>query len=390
VNPKLPVLAYAFRPFFLLAAVYAIVLMCAWIGTWFLAWPVAGSMPPIVWHGHEMVFGLVPAIVAGFLLTAICNWTGHPPLSGRPLLALLVLWLAGRVTMWSSAWIPAWVLALIDSAFLLALALYVGFVVAHRRNRRNVVIVGISFAYWLAGLSAHLGYLGIDLPVDGQRMGLMLIVLLLTVIGGRITPAFTRNWLRRQQADETIVFSRPWLEQSSFWTLSLLVVVVALPSPGWLIVIVGGLSGLLHGLRLVGWSGWVGRSDPLIWVLHLGYAWLVAGLLLLTAGQATALVPPSLWTHVLGVGAMGTLVLGVMTRVSLGHTGRPLVLPTGAASIYWMMMLAAVARLVHAAGLVDSESWLLVSATAWVGSFTLFLVFYSLILLSPRADGRPG
>ncbi|MFU8831150.1 MAG: NnrS family protein [Wenzhouxiangella sp.] len=385
------ILAYAFRPFFLLTALYAIVLIIGWMGIWFMDWPVAGELSPVRWHAHEMLFGLVSAAIAGFLLTAMCNWTSSPPLAGPGLAALVALWLAGRVTMWSTAFLPPLIVTIINCAFLLVLAVYAGRVIVRAGSRRNLVMVGVLAVLFLANLSAHLGYwwLGPAWAQRGELTAMFLIVLLLVVIGGRITPAFTANWLSRQGGDRSRIRTWSVVEALSLGSTAALILSIVIGLPPAAIATLALFAGLVNAIRLVGWAGWLTRSDPLVWVLHLGYAWVVIGLLLM-GGSLFFVIPDSAWLHALGTGAMGTLILGVMTRVSLGHTGRGLVLPSGAWLIYVAISVAAVVRVASAMGWLDSRWPLLVSSLAWVVAFALFFVLYLPILTSPRADGRPG
>jgi uncharacterized protein involved in response to NO len=384
--------AHAFRPFFLATGLYAVVLMIGWMGTWHLGWSIPGQVPMLKWHAHEMIFGLVPAAIAGFMLTAMCNWTGAAPLTGYRLAALVGLWLAGRLMMWTSGLWPTLALMVVDSAFLLVLALYVGHVILTHGNRRNLIMVAALSVMLLANLFSHAGlwWLG---PVWSERaelMGLMIIVLMMAVIGGRITPAFTRNWLHRRGQAVGAIKTWPWIERLSLVLIVLLVAAVLVGlSPSWL----AGLAlvaGLVHGLRLVGWSGWLGWSDPLIWILHLGYAWVVIGLLLKGATLLWPVIPDSAWLHALGAGAMGTLIVGVMTRVALGHTGRTLSLPAGAVLIYLTISISALIRVAAALGWLQGSWPIWTAGLAWMLSFIIFLVLYSPILLSPRVDGRPG
>ena len=385
-------LAYAFRPFFLLASAYAMILIVAWMGVWFLAWPLAGQVPTMQWHAHEMLFGMVGAAIAGFLLTAMCNWTGARPLAGPGLAALAALWLVGRVAMWSTAWLPPVMVMLADCGFFLAIALYAGRVIVRAGNHRNLGLVAILALLLVANLLSHLGlwWLGPVWTLTGERLALFLIVLLMVIIGGRITPAFTRNWLKRRGGDPGRIRSHSFIDVISI----LLVASVALAALiGLHATWVSGLAllaGLANALRLIGWSGWLGRSDPLIWVLHLGYAWVVIGLLIKGAGLFTDTIPDSAWLHALGAGAMGTLILGVMTRVALGHTGRELKLPAFGWLIYAAITISALLRVVTALGWMDGRWPLMLSSAFWVIAFGLFLVLYWPILSRSRVDGRQG
>lgn len=338
-----------------------------------------------------MLFGLVAAAIAGFLLTAMCNWTRSPPLAGPGLAALVALWLAGRVAMWSTAVLPPLVVTIINCSFLLVLAVYAGRVIVRAGSRRNLIMVAVLTVLFLANLSAHLGYwwLGPVWSQRGELTAMFLIVLLLVVIGGRITPAFTANWLSRQGGDRSRIRTWPLIETLSLGSTVALILSVVIGLAPVVLTTLALLAGLANAIRLAGWAGWLARSEPLVWILHLGYAWVVIGLLLKGA-SLWFVIPDSAWLHALGTGAMGTLILGVMTRVSLGHTGRGLVLPSGAWLIYIAISVAAVVRVASAMNWLDGWWSLLVSSLAWVLAFALFFVIYLPILISPRADGRPG
>lgn len=386
------VLACPFRPFFLLTALYAIVVLAGWLGFLFRYWPVTGGLPPLQWHAHEMLFGVVMAAIAGFLLTAMCNWTGAKPLSGARLAALVALWIAGRIAMWSAQWLPGGLIAAVDLAFPLVLTVYVGRVIVGAGSRRNLVMVAVLALLLMANLMSHLGLWWLD-PVwtrRGEMTATFLIVLLMVVIGGRITPLFTANWLERRGWDRRRVRSRPWVDRLALVSTALLVPLVLIPAdPAWTAA-VALLAGVANGVRLAGWSGWRGLADPLIWVLHLGYAWIVTGLMLKGLAFYLPGVPDSAWIHAIGAGAMGTLIIGVMSRVSLGHTGRSLELPAGASLMYWMITAAAVFRVIASLGWMDVRPALLLSGGFWGLAFVLFLVWYVPVLTGPRVDGRPG
>jgi uncharacterized protein involved in response to NO len=385
-------LAYPFRPFFLLAGVYGALLMAAWVAllTAGLPLPLAN---PVAWHGHEMLFGLVPTAIAGFLLTAMCNWTGARPLRGRGLLALIGVWLLGRVALWSSGWLPAPLVMALDLAFLPALAGYAGWVMWRRGHRKSLHLAGVLGLLALANLASHLGMAG-WWPAGlrlGEVLALDLIAVLMVVIGGRITPSFTATWLRLNGRDPGAVRTSVPLDRAA--ALSVLALVPAELATGtpWLVAGLSLLAAGLNGWRLLRWRGWHAAGEPLLWVLHLGLAWVVLALVL--KGLAPPLgLPASAWMHALGAGAMGTLILGVMTRVALGHTGRSLVLPRGGIVIYLAVILAGLLRLAVALqfGVAGSEAVLAAAGLAWVLAFGLFTVLYWPVLTRPRVDGRPG
>jgi uncharacterized protein involved in response to NO len=384
--------AAPFRPFFLATGVYAVVIVGYWMAAWFGGWPLPEGVSPMHWHSHEMLFGMVAAAIAGFLLTAMCNWTGAPLLSGPPLVSLFGLWLAGRVAMWLAAWLPGWFVAAVDLSFLLAVAFYAWRVISVAGNRRNLPIVGMVALLWLGNLLFHLG-MWEGLPELARRAELgtvMLVVLLMVVIGGRITPAFTRNWLNREQRNPGVV--RSWKAVEAVSMLSILVVLAMLVSgapPAWTGA-VALLAAAANAIRLLGWAGWHVRRDPLMWVLHLGYAWIPVGLLLLGLSPWLDAVTPSAWLHAVGTGAMGILILGVMTRVCLGHTGRPLELPAILVPAYWLIIAATVLRVAAALALLPYRPAVIAAGLAWMAAFTIFVIAYWPVVSKPRADGRPG
>lgn len=392
-RPRGPtLLAYPFRPFFLLTSAYAALLIVGWVGYLVLGWALPLDVPPLYWHGHEMLMGVVPAAVAGFLLTAISNWTGAPPLRGAALLALVVLWLAGRVVMWIPGWLPHGLVAAVDLAFLPVLGIYAFRVLRRHGNSRNYPLAGVIAVLSAANLLMHLGMtqaLDAGFAV-GRALALDLIAVLIVIIAGRITPAFTANWLRMKGGDPNRMRRWPWLEYLA--PVSVLAVAVCdllAPFSAW-----PGRAALLaaaiNGARLCGWAGHRSLREPLVWVLHLGYFWLVAALAL--RGLSPWLEwPPSAWIHTLGTGSMGTLILGVMTRVGLGHTGRPMRLPSGAVMIYWLITAAAILRVGLSGGLLGGHGNVLaLVAIFWILAFGLFFAYYLPILAQPRVDGRPG
>lgn len=391
INTTPVLLAYPFRPFFLLTSLYGALLIFAWAAFLFAGLKLPLSVNPMQWHGHEMLFGMVPAAIVGFLLTAMCNWTGAPPLRSYGLLSLIVLWVAGRLAMWSSAYLPLAVVALIDLAFLPVVAAYVAAVLLKHGNRRNLILVGMLSALALANLMMHLGFLGVwpKGSALGELIALDLIAAIMIVIGGRITPAFTANWLRLQQRDPTVVQRSERLDRWAMISALLMVPADLVLGAPWLGAVVALAAALINGWRLLRWRGWHAADEPLLWVLHLGIAWVVVALLLKALTPWLGLAS-SIWMHTLGVGAMGTLILGVMTRVAAGHTGRVIQLPSGGVLIYYAISIAAIVRLAAAFGFTDYRLSIILAAAAWVFAFVLFLWFYWPILSRPRVDGRPG
>lgn len=383
-------LAYPFRLFFLFAGVFGALIVLAWLAV-LLGWLhlPAGISPPL-WHSHEMLYGFVPAAIAGFLLTAMATWTGTPPPTGLCLLALGMLWLTGRLAMALMGWLPGWLVAAVDLSFLPVLALYALVVLRRTGNFRNLPLVAVLIVLAAGNLLMHLALLnlGPSLGRMGELVALDTIAVLMAVIGGRIIPAFTGNWLARHGKHLQRIRPRPRLDQAALLATVLMLPADLLAPASLGAGLIAFAAGALHGARLSGWHGWHTRREPLMWILHVGYGWLALALLLKGLTPVLPVLGSSIWFHALGAGAMATLIIGVMTRVAVGHTGRPLALLGGAQPIYWLVTAAAILRLAAALG---GGAWTLyAAAVAWIAAFTLFAVRYAPILSRPRVDGRPG
>lgn len=386
----------AFRPFFLGAAIFS----AAAVPWWALAWqgllPAPYWIVPMWWHGHEMLFGFVAAAIAGFLLTASPVWTGGPALTGRPLAGLALLWVAGRVAM-AAAGPPGSTLlrglaAVVDGAFLPAVALATLWTLRGSGQRRNQALVGILLALATANLAMHAEALGLVTGVAGRalRFGVDVVVVLVLVIGGRITPAFTQAALQRRGARVAIASPR-WLGGLAIGGAALLAVVTLVLGRSPATGVLAGVAGLAAAARLAHWRSWRTGSDALLWSLHVGAAWLAVGLLLTAASDLGAPVPPAAGLHALTAGGMGATILAVMTRVGLGHTGRPLVLPADGVFGHACVNAAAAVRVVAAFGDPGAQqAWMIASGLLWAGAFLLFALRYAPILTAPRPDGRPG
>jgi uncharacterized protein involved in response to NO len=382
----------AFRPFFLGLAFYT-VLAIPW---WTLAWsgwlPAPSWLIPMWWHGHEMLFGFVAAAIAGFLLTASPVWTGGPALTGRPLAALVGLWALGRAALAAGGVLPAWLVAGVDLAFLPTVAFVVVRTLRGSGQRRNYGVVGIVLALAVANGAMHAEALGLAAGVAASalRFAVDLVIVLLVVIGGRITPAFTQNALRRRGLDRR-VRSRPWIGALAIGAAAALALLTPFSGRTQWTGLLATVAGVAAAVRLAGWQSWQTRSDPLLWSLHAGAAWLAVGLLLVGASDLGLAVPASAGLHALTAGAMGSSILAVITRVGLGHTGRALVLPRGVVWSYACVHVAAAARVAAPFLPADPQrAFLLASGLAWAAAFGLFAVRYWPILTTPRPDGRPG
>jgi uncharacterized protein involved in response to NO len=339
-----------------------------------------------------MLFGLVAAAIAGFLLTAAPVWTGRPALCGRPLIALVALWALGRLAMIAAGALPAGLVAAIDLAFLPAVALVLLRTLWRSGQPRNYGVAGLVGVLALANAGVHAQALGLATGSAPRalRFTVDVVVVLVVVIGGRITPAFTTNALLRRGVAAR-ARSRPWLDRLAVAATALLAGVDLLAPRSAASGVLSGLAGLAVAARMAGWQTLRTWRDPLLWSLHAGMAWIAVGLLLVAAGDLGAPIPASAGLHALTAGAMGSMILAVMTRVSLGHTGRPLVLPRGAVGSYALVHAGALSRVgaAFAPGPVQG-ALLLVGGLLWAGAFGVFAVLYASILTHPRVDGEAG
>lgn len=389
---KFMLLAHPFRIFFLATGIYAMLAVFGWLAFLFGGWPLPVGWAPLQWHSHEMLYGFVVAAIAGFMLTAMTNWTGAPPLQNKGLLALVLLWLAGRAVMWFADWFTPWLVTLVDLAFLPVLAIYVFQVLWRYQNRRNLVLVLVLTLLFSGNVWMHAGFIsGNTLWLQkGQLIGFDLITLLIAIIAGRITPAFSGNWLRMRGQDDSKVRRWSFIEIPALLVLALLFIADTFGAPAKLIGLLALTAAVLHAVRLYGWAGWLVVREPLLWILHLAYVWLVVALALRGFSAFAENVGSSVWQHALGVGTIGTIILGVMTRVAVGHTGRPLRLLPWALGIYLAITLAALMRILVALGFFNFRLGVGASAVAWVLAFGLFVIIYGPVLASARADGKPG
>jgi uncharacterized protein involved in response to NO len=382
----------AFRPFFLGLGVYGALAVPFWTLAWLGHLPTPRWLVPMWWHGHEMVFGFVAAAIAGFLLTASPVWSGGPALTGRPLAALVALWAGARIAFAVSGLLPAWLVAALDLAFLPAVAAAVVRTLWGSGQKRNYAVVGVVAVLAVANGFMHAEALGLASGVAGRALRFAVdgVIVLILVIAGRITPAFTRNALLRDGRDRDVRVV-PFLGALAIAAAAALAVVTLLagrsPWTGWLAL----LAGAAGAARMAGWQSWQVRRDPLLWSLHAGSAWVVLGLLLVGAGDLGLGVPASSGLHALTAGAMGGTILAVITRVGLGHTGRALVLPGGMVGCYALVHGAAAARVAAPFFAAAAQQALLVaSGVAWACAFGIFAVRYAPILTTRRPDGRPG
>lgn len=381
------ILSYGFRPFFLGAAVFAGLAVPLWV--WLYAGAAGPSLlyPPREWHVHEMLFGFLPAVISGFLLTAVPNWTGRPPLRGIPLLSLAALWLAGRLALAVGGTAPL-ASAIVDAAYLVVLASFLWRELAGGRSWSQLPVGVIISLYAVANIVFHarvITGMATDLP---ERFALSLLMLLLTVIGGRLTPNFTREWLI--QARITTLpppFSR--LDALGMGLVALAAAAwVGWPASmaaGWCLI----AAGAVNLTRLCRWRGRLAWRDPFVLILHVGYGWLALSMLALGAANLGIGFPTASAVHALTTGAVGSMTLGVMTRASLGHTGRPKRADLVTLAMYTLVNLGGVLRLLVPTPDVPTtltHAVLALAALCWSGGYLLFAIVYGPYLLRPALD----
>ena len=383
------ILDQGFRPFFLFAALYAAIAMSGW-----LHMLLAGGLPPtlfgpIGWHAHEMLYGFVMAVVAGFLLTAIPNWTGRMPLQGLPLAGLVCLWLAGRVAVSFSAYIGALPAALVDLAFPLVFVAIVLREIVSGRNWRNLPMVAALLALTLGNALMHLeaaGWTSLSgrFGGAGARLGLGVMVMLISLIGGRIVPSFTRNWLvKRGSAALPAGFGT--VDRLALGATGLAALVFVLAPASAMLAVLAALAALLQLVRLSRWQGWRTGAEPLVLVLHAAYLWLPLGFALL-AGSVVwpALLPSAAAIHAFAAGAIGTMTVAVMTRATLGHTGRALMADRATCLIYAALFIAAFSRIAASLWPAFMLRFFEVSGVFWTAAFLGFAIVYGRYLIRPR------
>jgi len=383
-RPAPSFLAQGFRPFFLAAGLWAAGALALWIGVLAMGLAIPSRFDALSWHVHEMLFGFVNAAVAGFLLTAIPNWTGRLPVRGAPLALLAGLWLLGRIACFISALLAPWLAVAADLSFPALLVAVVAREIIAGRNWRNLPMVLPVTVLGIANLLMHLEADGLALPVGlGWRLGLAAVIVLISVVGGRILPSFTRNWLaKRPGADLPASHGRidraalgclhagllGWAFLPDFQPIGLLLVIAA----------------LLNLWRLLRWRGRRTAAEPLLLILHIGYGWLVLGAGLLGLSMLDADLPQSAAIHALTAGATGTMILAVMTRATRGHTGRALSADRATSVIYLLVSLAAITRVLAAFATAWMMPLLILSGSLWIAAFTGFVLSYGPMLLGSR------
>jgi uncharacterized protein involved in response to NO len=376
-----------FRPFFLLSGVFAVILMALWIPAFTGGRALSTYYGQIGWHSHEMIFGYAAGVIAGFLLTAVRNWTDRATATGGSLAALLTLWLLGRILPFFAATIPAWLISVVDLAFLPALTVSIAMPLMRQGEKRNLLFLPLMLGFFAGNLLVHLELLGLVPGVarHGVFLGLYLIILLIVIMGGRVIPFFTERAL-----PGVVIKRRPVLEWLAPLTVIAFMLAEILFPNSEVTGALAGLAFIINGVRMVSWYSHRYWQVPLLWVLHLGYGWIVVGFLL-KAAASFGLIAAQFTIHAFTVGSIGVLTLGMMARVSLGHTARPLKVESSMVIAFILINVAAVLR-----GLLPSifplwfSQLVILSGMLWIAAFLMFAIVYAPILTQPRIDGQPG
>ncbi|ALR19738.1 MULTISPECIES: NnrS family protein [Sphingobium] len=377
-----------YRLLFGCAGFWAALVVILWVGVLDGRWTLPTAMAPLVWHQHEMLFGYLGAVIGGFVSAAIPNWTGRPTVTGWRVAAVVGVWLAARLAILFSASVPPLVGAGLDVFYLLILLAYAAREIFASGNRNKPILI-ILFLFAAACALDHAAAMGANFDAAlGWRLGFALVLLLISLIGGRIIPAFTRNWLVQQGQSEALPTMPNRFDMIVIGTtaiaLAAWVADSGSPAVAWLLI----GAGALQAVRLARWAGLRALRDPLVFVLHFSYAWLPVGLILLGCAMLGHLLPMSSAVHALGAGAMGAMTLAVMTRATRGHTGRPLEASRGTVVIYLLVHLGALLRVLAPLLPMDYMVVIALAGGSWGGAFLLFLFLYVPMVLRPATEAN--
>ncbi|MCC2112460.1 MAG: NnrS family protein [Hyphomicrobiales bacterium] len=386
-------LTAGFRFFFLSAGLFAVLSMTLWL-IWLGIHATGGmvqsptiAVAPYMWHAHEMIFGYAVAVTAGFFLTAVPSWTNTAPARIAFVSSVGGLWLAGRIVVWFAAYLPATVVAVVDLMFLPILAVRLAHQMRNNPQPRNLVVVGLLALVTIANVLIHLEWIGWtdDTAGAGLRLGLFTIAGLITIIGGRVVPAFTRNALLRRNPEAPLPMSNPLFERVGIAAALTFAVAMPFGLPSWLLGLVAAIAGLANAARLIGWQWRQTLAEPILWSLHLAFAMLSVGYLAVAAAYIFGVPHEVAALHIIGIGAIGGMTLAMMTRASLGHTGRPLAVTPPITVGYLLIAIAALVRAFGSEFLPSAYyEVVFLSGALWISGFALFTVVYWPILTRPR------
>lgn len=384
-------LSYGYRPFFLFASIWAVFSIIAWVMTFTGHETLAIAIDPFSWHAHSFLFGYLWAVIAGFLMTAVPNWTGRLPIVGWPLATLVALWLIGRIAMTFSYYLPSGVTIVCDLLFPLAFTFAIGREIIMGKNWRNLKILILLVMLFCANCLFDGEAFSQVYAADsyGARWALAIAVFLIAIIGGRIIPSFTRNWMVKQSITNLPAPHDKIDQAIMIFTAICLFFWIILPDAIFT-AIIGGICGLANFYRLIRWHGWLTKKEPLVWVLHLGFLFIPLGFIALTLSTFDILhggrAPVQ---HLWMAGGIGLMTIAVMTRASLGHAGRPLTVSWPVVLVYFSLFCSVILRVI--AGIADNDLTMLnISGTLWILAFIGFVVLYWNILTKPRQPRTPN
>jgi uncharacterized protein involved in response to NO len=372
-----------FRPFYLLASVFAAVSILLWIAE-YAGYLPGGYLRDPVWHAHEMLFGYTIAVVTGFLFTAVRNWTGQPTPTGALLAGYALLWILGRVTVLMPYPVIA---AIVNAAFPIAVAIGLAAPLARSGNRRNYFFVALLLLLGLVTLAVHLARLGFVgwPPRASLQLGLDVVLFIIAVVAGRVVPMFTNNAIAGARAAR-----KPLVEQASLGGILVLIAADGLLPDSSALAVLAIAVAVAHAIRLSLWRPWRTTSMPLVWILHVAYGWIVV-YLALRALAAWGYVAAPLAVHALTIGTIGGMTIGMMTRTARGHSARPLVADRYDVTCYALVQLAALVRVFGGIALPEFyRATVVLSGLCWSSAFALYAIRYWPILTRPRLDGKPG
>ena len=386
-----PILRLAFRPLFLGGTLFSVIAIVWWLYFWLnpFNWSPYGG--PVWWHGHEMLFGFGAAIVVGFLLTAVQSWTGVIGIRGKPLAALVLMWLSGRLLLAFGSGLPDGLIVAADVSYLLFAAIAMAYPVIKVKQWRNLMFVPILFVFALLNMASHWGVITEQpqLAVQSLHATIMLFVLIISIVGGRVIAAFTANTMGNQRAQPM-----QWLEAVSIISIIFMLVIAFYGFsnvPSALLFIVSGVAALANGWRFLRWGFQHSWSDPMLWSLHLAYAFIPLGFIALALHSVGLMDNMSAALHGFTVGSIGGMILAMISRVTLGHTGRPLNPHKLVPLAFVFILSAAIVRVVLPAWLPELTNWGIgLAGVLWVFAYGIYIFFYAPMLLTTRADGNPG
>jgi uncharacterized protein involved in response to NO len=385
------ILNYAFRPFFLINGVFAIASMIVWIAA-LHGFSLLTGLPAdmTLWHAHEMIVGFAGAAMAGFMLTAVATWTGRPPVQGALLGWLVLAWLAGRQAMALGGVLPVTLVAVVDLCFPFLLCGIASREVIGARNLRNVPIAVITGLFALLNLFYHLGATQVLAGADRVALYLLihLVLVLITIIGGRIIPNFTMNWLKAQGRTKLPVSGGP-IDPVAIVLSVAVGIAASIPLTGEVVGSLAFMAAVAHAVRLARWRGLATTGEPMLFVLHIAYLWLPIGYTLMGLAAFNIVFTPTAALHALTMGGVAGMVLAVTTRVALAHTGRALHAARLTVIAYGVFMLSVVVRTLSPLSGAGYLGMIDLAATGWIVAFGLFCWVYWPVLVGPRADGKP-